>query len=166
MAGEPVVTIVGNLTAEPELRFTASGQAVTNFTVAQTPRVFSKQQNEWVDGETLYVRCSVWREMAENVAESLTKGMRVVVTGRLEARSFETRDGEKRTNWEVQVDEVGPSLRYATAKVARTPKAGGGEGGAYAGPPSSWPNRDSEAKPDAWGGPGGGWEGRDAEPDF
>ncbi|MGO1664118.1 MAG: single-stranded DNA-binding protein [Micrococcaceae bacterium] len=168
MAGEPQLTLIGNLTADPELRFTASGQAVTNFTVASTPRTFNRQQNEWVDGETLFVRCSVWREMAEHVAESLTKGMRVVVTGRLAARSFETRDGEKRTNWELDVDEVGPSLRYATAKVTRTPRPGGGEGGAYSGPPSTWPDRSSgsSSTADAWSGDGGGWQGRDEEPAF
>lgn len=124
MAGEPELVIVGNLTAAPELRFTSSGQAVANFTVASTPRTFNRQTNEWVDGETLFVRCSVWREIAENVAESLDKGMRVVVSGRLKARSYETREGEKRTNWELDVDEVGPSLRYATAKVTRTQRNG------------------------------------------
>lgn len=129
MAGEPVITIVGNLTADPELRFTASGQAVSNFTVASTPRSFNRQSNEWTDGEALFVRCSVWRESAENVAESLTKGARVIVQGRLRARTFETRDGDQRTNWELDVDEVGPSLRFATAQVTRTPRGGGSQGG-------------------------------------
>ncbi|MBN3585330.1 single-stranded DNA-binding protein, partial [Algoriphagus aestuarii] len=117
---ETVITVVGNLTADPELRFTPSGAAVASFTVASTPRTFDRQANEWKDGETLFLRCSVWREAAENVAESLAKGMRVIVQGRLVQRSFETREGEKRTVVEMQVDEVGPSLRYATAKVTRT----------------------------------------------
>ncbi|HLS72331.1 MAG TPA: single-stranded DNA-binding protein [Actinomycetaceae bacterium] len=128
MAGETVITVVGNLTADPELRFTPSGAAVASFTVASTPRTFDRQANEWKDGETLFLRCSVWREAAENVAESLAKGNRVIVQGRLVQRSFETREGEKRTVVEMQVDEVGPSLRYATAKVTRTPRGGGGGG--------------------------------------
>jgi single-strand DNA-binding protein len=126
MAGETVITVVGNLTADPELRFTPSGAAVASFTVASTPRTFDRQANEWKDGETLFLRCSVWREAAENVAESLTKGTRVIVQGRLVQRSFETREGEKRTVVEMQVDEVGPSLRYATAKVTRASRGGGG----------------------------------------
>ncbi|MFD1505950.1 single-stranded DNA-binding protein [Georgenia yuyongxinii] len=129
MAGETVITVVGNLTADPELRFTPSGAAVASFTVASTPRTFDRQSNEWKDGETLFLRCSVWREAAENVAESLTKGTRVIVQGRLVQRSFETREGEKRTVVEMQVDEVGPSLRYATAKVTRASRGGGGGGG-------------------------------------
>lgn len=129
MAGETVITVVGNLTADPELRFTPSGAAVASFTVASTPRTFDRQSNEWKDGETLFMRCSVWREAAENVAESLTKGTRVVVQGRLVQRSFETREGEKRTVVEMQVDEVGPSLRYATAKVTRSQRGGGFGGG-------------------------------------
>ena len=133
MAGETVITVVGNLTADPELRFTPSGAAVASFTVASTPRTFDRQANEWKDGETLFLRCSVWREAAENVAESLAKGNRVVVQGRLVQRSFETREGEKRTVVEMQVDEVGPSLRYATAKVTRTPRGGGGGGGGFGG---------------------------------
>ena len=128
MAGETVITVVGNLTADPELRFTPSGAAVASFTVASTPRTFDRQSNEWKDGETLFLRCSVWREAAENVAESLAKGNRVIVQGRLVQRSFETREGEKRTVVEMQVDEVGPSLRYATAKVTRTQRGGGGGG--------------------------------------
>ncbi|HLT83257.1 MAG TPA: single-stranded DNA-binding protein, partial [Phototrophicaceae bacterium] len=128
MAGETVITVVGNLTADPELRFTPSGAAVASFTVASTPRTFDRQSNEWKDGETLFMRCSVWREAAENVAESLTKGMRVLVQGRLVQRSFETREGEKRTVVEMQVDEVGPSLRYATAKVSKAGRGGGGGG--------------------------------------
>ena len=135
MSGETTLTIVGNLAGDPELRFTPSGQGVANFTVASTPRTFDKAKNEWVDGETLFLRCSLWREAAENVAESLTKGMRVIVTGRLVQRSYETREGEKRTVVELQVDEVGPSLRYATAKVTRTQRSGGGGGQAPAGDP-------------------------------
>jgi len=128
MAGETVITVVGNLTADPELRFTPSGAAVASFTVASTPRTFDRQANEFKDGETLFMRCSVWREAAENVAESLTKGTRVIVQGRLVQRSFETREGEKRTVVEMQVDEVGPSMRYATAKVTRSQRGGGGGG--------------------------------------
>ena len=128
MAGETTITIVGNLTADPELRFTPSGAAVANFTVASTPRAFDRQSNEWKDGETLFMRCSVWREAAENVAESLTRGTRVVVTGRLKSRSYETKEGEKRTVVEMDVDEVGPSLRYASAKVTRAQRGGGGGG--------------------------------------
>ena len=140
MAGETVITVIGNLTGDPELRFTPSGAAVANFTVASTPRTFDRQTNEWKDGETLFLRCSVWREAAENVAESLAKGNRVIVQGRLVQRSFETREGEKRTVVEMQVDEVGPSLRYATAKVTRTQRGGGG-GFAPAGWRFRWPSR-------------------------
>jgi single-strand DNA-binding protein len=128
MAGETVITVIGNLTGDPELRFTPSGAAVANFTVASTPRTFDRQTNEWKDGDTLFLRCSIWREAAESVAESLTKGMRVIATGRLVQRSYETREGEKRTVYELQVDEVGPSLRYASAKVTRTQRSGGGGG--------------------------------------
>ena len=119
MAGDTVITIVGNLTADPELRFTPSGAAVANFTVASTPRTFDRQANEWKDGETLFMRCSVWRDAAENVAESLHRGTRVIVQGRLKMRSYETKEGEKRTTTEMDVDEVGPSLRYASAKVTK-----------------------------------------------
>lgn len=129
MSGEPEVTIVGNLTADPELRFTPSGAAVANFTIASTPRYFDKGANEWKDGETMFVRSTVWREYAENVAESLTKGARVVAQGRLKSRSYETREGDKRTNWELDVDEIGPSLRYATAKVTKAARNGNGGGG-------------------------------------
>ena len=129
MAGETTITLVGNLTGDPELRFTPSGAAVANFTVASTPRTFDRQSNEWKDGETLFMRCSVWREAAENIAESLQKGMRVIVTGRLVSRSFDTKEGEKRTVIEMQVDEVGPSLKYATAKVNRTQRSGSSGGG-------------------------------------
>ncbi|MDQ2838311.1 MAG: single-stranded DNA-binding protein [Actinomycetota bacterium] len=134
MAGETAVTVVGNLTADPELRFTPSGAAVASFTVASTPRTFDRQSNEWKDGDALFMRCSIWRQAAENVAESLQRGMRVVVTGRLKQRSFETREGEKRTVVEMDVDEVGPSLRYATAKVNRTQRgSSGGGGGGFGG---------------------------------
>lgn len=133
MAGETVITVVGNLTADPELRFTPNGAAVANFTVASTPRTFDRQTNEWKDGEALFLRCSVWREAAENVAESLTKGMRVIVQGRLKARSYDDRDGNRRTSWELDVDEVGPALRFATAKVTRAQRSGGGGGGGFGG---------------------------------
>jgi single-strand DNA-binding protein len=126
MAGETIITVVGNLTDDPELRFTPSGAAVANFTVASTPRNFDKNTNEWVDGEAMFLRCSIWRQAAENVAESLQRGMRVVVQGRLKARSYEDREGQKRTVFEIEVDEVGPSLKFATAKVNRTSRQGGG----------------------------------------
>ena len=129
MAGDTVITVIGNLTADPELRFTPSGAAVANFTVASTPRMFDRQTNEWKDGEALFLRCNIWREAAENVAESLTRGSRVIVSGRLKQRSFETREGEKRTVVELEVDEIGPSLRYATAKVNKASRSGGGGGG-------------------------------------
>ena len=129
MAGETVITVIGNLTGDPELRFTPSGAAVANFTVASTPRQFDRQSNEFKDGDTLFMRCSIWREAAENVAESLTKGTRVIASGRLVQRSYETREGEKRTVVELQVDEIGPSLRYASAKVTRAQRSGGGGGG-------------------------------------
>ena len=125
MAGDTQITVVGNLVDDPELRFTPSGAAVANFRIASTPRTFDKQTNEWKDGEALFLSCSVWRQAAENVAESLQKGMRVVVQGNLRSRQYETREGEKRTVFEIQVDEVGPSLKYATAKVTRTQRAGG-----------------------------------------
>ncbi|MFS3127709.1 single-stranded DNA-binding protein [Nocardioides sp. Bht2] len=129
MAGETIITVVGNLTGDPELRFTPSGAAVANFTIASTPRTFDRQTNEWKDGEALFLRCSIWRQAAENVAESLQKGMRVVAQGRLTARSYETREGEKRTVMELDVEEVGPSLKFATAKVARAGRSSGGGGG-------------------------------------
>jgi single-strand DNA-binding protein len=128
MAGETVITVVGNLVDDPELRFTPSGAAVANFRIASTPRTMDRQTNEWKDGDALFLSCSVWRQAAENVAESLQKGMRVVVQGRLKQRQYETREGEKRTVIELDVDEVGPSLKYATAKVSRTTRQGGGGG--------------------------------------
>lgn len=128
MAGDTVITVIGNITGDPELRFTPSGAAVANFTIASTPRAFDRQSNEWKDGETLFMRCSVWRDAAENVAESLQRGTRVIVSGRLKSRSYETKEGEKRTVIEMEVDEVGPSLRYASAKVTKTQRGSGGGG--------------------------------------
>ena len=169
MAGETTITVIGNLTNDPELRFTPSGSAVANFTIASTPRTFDRQSNEWKDGETLFLRASVWKEAAENVAESLTKGMRVIVEGRLKSRSYETKEGEKRTVIELEVDEIGPSLRYANAKVNRTQRAGNG-GGGFGG--------NSQASGNEWGGNqpatasagasnGGGWgNGPESEPPF
>ena len=125
MAGETVLTLVGNLTADPELRFTPSGNPVASFTVASTPRTFDRAAGEWKDGQALFMRCSIWRDAAENVAESLTKGTRVIVQGRLVQRSYTTREGENRTVVEMQVDEIGPSLRYAKAQVTRQPRRGG-----------------------------------------
>lgn len=131
MAGETSITLIGNLTADPELRFTPSGAPVANFTVASTPRTFDRQSGEWRDGDAMFLNCAVWRQYAENVAESLQKGMRVIVQGRLKSRSYETREGERRTVFEVDVEEIGPALRYATAKVTRT--SGGGGGGGFGG---------------------------------
>ena len=140
MAGETIITIVGNLTADPELRFTPSGAPVANFTVASTPRTFDRQANEWKDGDAMFLNCAVWRQAAENVAESLTKGMRVIVQGRLRSRSYETREGEKRTVFEVDVEEIGPALKYATAKVTRTTGGGGNYGGGSSSGGSNWGN--------------------------
>ena len=126
MAGETIITLVGNLTSDPELKFTPSGAAVANFTVASTPRTFDRQTNEWKDGEALFVRCDAWRQLAENVAESLQKGQRVVVTGALKIRNYERQDGSRGTSVEMTVDEIGPSLRFATAKVSRATRSGGG----------------------------------------
>ncbi len=145
MAGETLVTVVGNLVDDPELRFTPSGAAVANFRIASTPRTFDKQSNEWKDGDSLFLSCSVWRQAAENVAESLVKGMRVVVQGRLKSRQYETREGEKRTVFEIEVDEVGPSLKYATAKVTRTTRQGGG--GGYSGGGQGGGQEDPWAQP-------------------
>lgn len=191
MAGETTITVIGNLTSDPELRFTPSGSAVANFTIASTPRTFDRQSNEWKDGETLFLRAAVWREAAENVAESLTKGMRVIVTGRLKSRSYETKEGEKRTVIELEVDEIGPSLRYANAKVNRTQRSGaqggqggfgggnsgGGFGGGGAGANQggnsggNWGANQPAAQEDPWATPGvsnaGGWgNGPDSEPPF
>ena len=137
MSGETLITIVGNLTADPELRWTQSGAAVADFTVASTPRTYDRNAGEWRDGSTLFMRCSVWRDVAENVAESLRKGMRVIVQGRLTQRSYDTQQGERRTVVELQVDEVGPSLRRARAQVTRHPADGGGAGYPPPPPPAS-----------------------------
>ncbi|MCU0264954.1 MAG: single-stranded DNA-binding protein [Actinomycetia bacterium] len=155
-AGDIQVTIVGNLTNDPELRFTPSGAAVASFTVASSSRVLDKQTNEWKDGDTVFMRCSVWRQYAENVAESLQRGMRVIVHGRLQQRSYETKEGEKRTVVECQVDDVGPALRYATAKVTKVSRGGGG--GAFGAPPPD----DPWATPAPGGASGGSAGGADA----
>ncbi|BBY55829.1 single-stranded DNA-binding protein [Mycobacterium koreense] len=162
-AGDTNLTIVGNLTADPDLRFTPSGAAVANFTVASTPRIFDRQTGEWKDGEALFMRCSIWREAAENVAETLTRGARVIVTGRLKQRSFETREGEKRTVIELDVDEIGPSLRYATAKVTKVSRGGGPRGGGAAASSAGAPPAE-----DPWGSApaSGSFGGGDDEPPF
>ena len=160
--GDIPITIIGNLTNDPELRFTPSGAAVASFTVASSSRVLDKQTNEWKDGDALFLSCSVWRQAAENVAESLQKGMRVVVQGNLRSRQYETREGEKRTVFEIQVDEVGPSLKYATAKVTRTQRSGGSSygGGQQGGGQGSAPaDNDPWATPQAGGAPQGGGSG-------
>ncbi|MFC4397123.1 single-stranded DNA-binding protein [Arthrobacter sedimenti] len=159
MAGETTITVIGNLTNDPELRFTPSGSAVANFTIASTPRTFDRQSNEWKDGETLFLRAAVWREAAENVAESLTKGMRVIVTGRLKSRSYETKEGEKRTVIELEVDEIGPSLRYANAKVNRTQRSGGQGGGGFGGGNSGGGFGGGNSGGNQGGNSGGGWGG-------
>ena len=171
MAGDTIITVIGNLTADPELRFTPSGAAVANFTVASTPRIFDRQTNEWKDGEALFLRCNIWREAAENVAESLIRGSRVIVSGRLKQRSFETREGEKRTVVELEVDEIGPSLKYATAKVNKASRSGGGGGGFGGGGGSraAAPAGGSDAKQeDPWGSApaSGSFSGSDDEPPF
>lgn len=169
MAGDTVITVVGNLTADPELRFTPSGAAVANFTIASTPRTFDRQTNEFKDGETLFLRSSVWREAAENVAETLTKGMRVVAQGRLKSRSFQTKEGENRTVMELDVDEVGPSLRYASAKVTRNSRGGNnggfggnqqggfngnsGNNGGFGGQPAQQPQQPQQPSQGGWGAP-------------
>ena len=160
MAGETVITVVGNLTADPELRYTQNGLPVANFTIASTPRTFDRQANEWKDGEALFLRASVWREFAEHVAGSLTKGMRVVAQGRLRQRSYQDREGNNRTSIELEVDEIGPSLRYATAQVTRAASGAGGGGGQR--PPQQqqqvseepWSTPGSSTSADAWSTPG------------
>jgi single-strand DNA-binding protein len=156
MAGDTVITLIGNLTSDPELRFTPSGAAVANFTVASTPRSFDKNTNEWKDGETLFMRCAVWRDAAENVAESLQRGTRVVVSGRLKSRSYE-KEGQKHTVVEMDVEEVGPSLKYATAKVNKTQRGGGGggfnsggQGGGQAGGPAGGSGGQGAPANDPW----------------
>ena len=169
MAGETVITVIGNLTGDPELRFTPSGSAVANFTIASTPRTFDRNTNAWVDGDTLFLRASVWREAAENVAESLTKGMRVIAQGRLKSRTYETKEGEKRNVTELEVDEIGPSLRYATAKVTRAQRSangGGASGGGFSGGAATggggWNGAASGGNAPANG--GGGWNAPAADP--
>ena len=172
MAGETVITVVGNLTDDPELRFTPSGAAVANFTVASTPRTLDKATNEWKDGDALFLRCSIWRQAAENVAESLQRGMRVVVQGRLRQRSYETREGEKRTVIELEVDEVGPSLKYATAKTTTTSRSGasGDGGGGFGSGGGNSGNGNGGGFDDPWASavPTGGGSGSpfDEEPPF
>lgn len=161
MAGETVITVVGNLVADPELRYTQSGLAVANFTIASTPRTFDRANNEWKDGEALYLRASVWREFAEHVAGSLTKGSRVIATGRLRSRSYETKEGEKRTSIELDVDEIGASLRFATVQISRatSSRGGGGAPGQFgAAPEEPWASGSSLPGPsaggDVWNTPG------------
>ena len=158
MAGETSITIVGNLTGDPELRFTPSGAAVANFNVAVTPRTFDKQANEWRDGETAFWRCNVWRDQAENAAESLEKGMRVVVQGRVESRSWDDKEsGQRRSALQIQVDEVAPSLRYATAKVTKASRGQGGQGGGFqrggGGSADPWAQASTRQGGQGWDGP-------------
>ena len=155
MAGETVLTLVGNLTADPELRFTPSGNPVASFTVASTPRTFDRAAGEWKDGQALFMRCSIWRDAAENVAESLTKGTRVIVQGRLVQRSFTTREGENRTVVEMQVDEIGPSLRYAKAQVTRQPRGGSPAGPTAFGSGIGQPQQQAPARQAPNGAPAG-----------
>lgn len=157
MAGETVITVVGNLTADPELRYTQNGLPVANFTIASTPRTFDRQANEWKDGEALFLRASVWREFAEHVAGSLTKGMRVIAQGRLRQRSYQDREGNNRTAIELEVDEIGPSLRYATAQVTRAASNGGGQSRPQqqvSDEPWSTPGSSGSSSADAWSTPG------------
>ncbi|MCR2762770.1 single-stranded DNA-binding protein [Microbacterium sp. zg.B48] len=156
MAGETIITVVGNLTADPELRYTQGGLPVANFTIASTPRNFDRQANEWKDGEALFLRASVWREFAEHVAGSLTKGSRVIATGRLKQRSYETKEGEKRTSIELEVDEIGPSLRYATAQVTRAASTGGGQQSRGQVSNEPWSTPGTPAAPAAGAAAGGG----------
>ena len=165
MAGETTITVVGNLVDDPELRFTPSGAPVANFRIASTPRTFDRQSNEWKDGDTLFLSCAVWRQAAENVAESLQRGMRVIVQGRLKSRQYETREGEKRTVFEIDVEEVGPSLRSASAKVTKTTRSGGGGGysggGASGGGDDPWASA-APASGQGGGGQQGGYSGGQA----
>ena len=157
MAGETIITVVGNLTADPELRYTQGGLAVANFTIASTPRTFDRQANEWKDGEALFLRASCWRDFAEHVAGSLTKGSRVIATGRLKQRSYDDRDGNKRTAIELEVDEIGPSLRYATAQVTRTSGGSGSGGGRPQGAVADEPwaaSAPAAGSDDVWSTPG------------
>ena len=178
--GDTNITVVGNIVADPELRFTPAGAAVANFRVASTPRRYNSQTNQWEDGEAMFLTCNVWRQAAENVAETMSKGMRVIVTGRLKQRSFQTREGDNRTVFEIDVDEVGPSLRYATAQVNRNPREGGnnfGGGqqrsnnnnqGGFGGGQQQQPQQSQAPSEDPWnsGPPAGGFGGADSEPPF
>lgn len=169
MAGDTNITLVGNLTEDPVLRFTPSGAAVANFRVASTPRYLDRQSGEWKDGEALFLNCNIWRQAAEHVAESLQRGMRVIVSGRLRQRTYETKEGEKRTVFELEVDEIGPSLRYATAKVQKMSRSSGSGGGfGAAGPPADdpWASSAPSAQPAAAQAPGGGGGGFGEEPPF
>jgi single-strand DNA-binding protein len=161
MAGDTQITIVGNLTSDPELRYTPNGQAVARFTVASTPRFRDSTSGEWKDGDALFLSCDIWRQAAENVAETLQRGMRVIVQGRLRQRSYETREGEKRTVYEVTVDEVGPSLRYASAKVTKSQRSSGGFGGGPSGPsgPGGSSRGSGGASDDPWANSGSGSDG-------
>jgi single-strand DNA-binding protein len=168
-AGDTTITVIGNLVAEPELRYTPTGQAVATFRVASTPRFMDRTTNEWKDGDSLFLSCNVWRQAAENVAESLTRGMRVIVSGRLRQRSYETKEGEKRTVYEVEVDEVGPSLRNASAKVSRSTRSnGGGFGGGQSGPggQGGYGGGAGRASDDPWAADPGGDSGFSDEPPF
>ncbi|GAB3477311.1 single-stranded DNA-binding protein [Nocardiopsis coralliicola] len=158
MAGETQITLVGNLVDDPELRFTPSGAAVANFRVASTPRTFDRQAGEWRDGESMFLTCSVWRQYAENVAESLQRGMRVIVQGKLKQRSFETKEGEKRTVFEIDVDEVGPALRSATAKVTKVQRQGG-QGGGFGGGGGGFGGQQGGQQGGGYGNQGGGFGG-------
>lgn len=151
MAGDTIITVVGNLTADPELRYTPNGVAVANFTIASTPRVYDRQSGEWKDGEALFLRASVWREFAEHVASSMTRGMRVIAQGRLKQRSYETREGEKRTTFELDIDEIGPSLRYATAQVTKSTSGGGNYGGGQQRQMPSPPQQQAPQAEEPWG---------------
>src|SRR5688572_21735111 len=155
MAGETVITVIGNLTSDPELRWTPSGAAVATFTIASTPRTLDRQTQEWKDGDALFLRCSVWRQAAENVAESLTRGSRVMAQGRLKQRSFETKEGEKRSVIELEVDEIGPSLRYATTTISKVSRSGGGSGGGT-GADDGGAGAGRNSSPDPWAAPVGG----------
>jgi single-strand DNA-binding protein len=166
-AGDVTITVIGNLTNDPELRFTPSGAAVARFTVASTPRIMDRQTNEWKDGDPLFLSCNIWRQAAESVAESLQKGARVIVSGRLRQRSYETREGEKRTVMELEVDEVGPSLRYATAKVQKMQRSSGGGGFGSGGGGGSSSGSSGFDDPWASAAPTGGGSGSyDEEPPF
>jgi single-strand DNA-binding protein len=159
VAGETIITVVGNLTSDPELRYTQNGLAVANFTIASTPRTFDRQSNEWKDGEALFLRASVWRDFAEHVAGSLTKGSRVIATGRLKQRSYQDREGQNRTAIELEVDEIGPSLRYATAQVTRASGGGGGGGGRGQVGGGGGGRPQAQQQDDPWGAPSGGSSG-------